>query len=194
MRVVKLHRYGVRTYPLGAGRFALKAPGKPRLEIAKPLEAADEIWGPQELLTGSLATCFELTALAIARRRGVPIHAIRTDATGHVQSKDGISRFVVFDLDVDIETEEGCETAAEQVASRAREESLIARTIGVPIGLTVEARTPNANSQQPDMHARAVEDFEARLVELHHDELQDVGLGGAALAASLRRLRCTRRS
>lgn len=34
------------------------------------------------------------------------------------------------------------------------------------------------------MHARAVEDFEARLVELHHGELQDVGLGGAALAAS----------
>ena len=35
------------------------------------------------------------------------------------------------------------------------------------------------------MHARAVEDFDARLVELHHGELQDVGLGGAALAASL---------
>ena len=141
MRVVKLHRYGVRTYPLGAGSFALEAPGKPRLEVAKPQEAADELWGPQELLAGSLATCFELTALAIARRSGVPIHAIRTDATGHVQSKDGISRFVVFDLDVDIETEEGCETAAEHVASRAREESLIARTIGVPIRLTVEART-----------------------------------------------------
>ena len=141
MRVVKLHRYGVRTYPLGAGRFALEAPGKPRLEIAKPLEAADEIWGPQELLIGSLASCFELTALAIARRRGVPIHAIRTDATGHVQQKDGVSRFVIFDLDVDIETNDGCETAAEGVASRARDECLIARTIGVPIRLTVEART-----------------------------------------------------
>ena len=35
------------------------------------------------------------------------------------------------------------------------------------------------------MHARAVEDFETALVELRHDELQDVGLGGAALAASL---------
>lgn len=141
MRVVKLHRYGVRTYPLGAGRFALEAPGKPRLEIAKPLGAVDEVWGPQELLIGSLASCFELTALAIARRRGVPIHAIRTDATGHVQEKDGISRFVVFDLDVDIETDEGWETEAEGVASRARDECLIARTIGVPIRLTVEART-----------------------------------------------------
>ena len=100
-----------------------------------------EIWGPQELLIGSLASCFELTALAIARRRGVPIQAIRTDATGHVQSKDGSSRFVVFDLDVDIETDEGCEAAAESVASHAREESLVARSIGVPIRLTVEART-----------------------------------------------------
>ena len=134
MRVVKLHRYGVRSYALGDGRLALEAPGKPRLEIA------NEIWGPQELLTGSLASCFELTALAIARRSGVPIHAIRTDATAHVQSKDGSSRFVVFDLDVDIETDEGCEAAAESVASRAREESLVACSIGVPIRLTVEAR------------------------------------------------------
>ena len=140
MRVVKLHRYGVRTYPLGAGRFALEAPGKPRLEIAKPLDVVDDAWGPQELLVGSLATCFELTALAIARRRGIPIHAIRTDATGHVQSKDGTSRFVVFDLDVDIETDEGCEAAAECIASRAHEESLVARSLGVPIRLTVEAR------------------------------------------------------
>jgi hypothetical protein len=34
------------------------------------------------------------------------------------------------------------------------------------------------------MHARAVEDFERRLVELHRDEVQEFGLGGAALAAS----------
>ena len=34
------------------------------------------------------------------------------------------------------------------------------------------------------MHARAVEDFERRLGELHRDELQEFGLGGAALAAS----------
>jgi hypothetical protein len=35
------------------------------------------------------------------------------------------------------------------------------------------------------MRARAVEDFERRLVELHHDELQEFGLSGGALAASL---------
>ena len=55
MRVVKLHRYGVRTYPLREGGLALEAPGKPRLEIAKPLDVTNEIWGPQELLIGSLA-------------------------------------------------------------------------------------------------------------------------------------------
>jgi hypothetical protein len=35
------------------------------------------------------------------------------------------------------------------------------------------------------MHARAIDDFERKLVELHRDELQDAGLAGAALAASL---------
>ena len=34
MRVVKLHRYGVRSNALGDGRLALEAPGKPRLERA----------------------------------------------------------------------------------------------------------------------------------------------------------------
>jgi len=140
MRVVKLHRYGVRTYPLGEGKLALEAPGKLRLEIAEPSDVSDQIWGPEELLIGSIASCFELTALAIARRRGIPIHAIRTDVTGHVQTKDGIQRFVVFDLDVDIETDEGCEVEAKDVASCAHEECLVAHTIGVPIRLTVEAR------------------------------------------------------
>ena len=62
MRVVKLHRYGVRTYPLREGRTRPRSAGKPRLEIAKPLDVTNEIWGPQELLIGSLASCFELTA------------------------------------------------------------------------------------------------------------------------------------
>jgi hypothetical protein len=34
VRVVKLHRYGVRSYAIGDGTLALEAPGKPRLERA----------------------------------------------------------------------------------------------------------------------------------------------------------------
>ena len=35
------------------------------------------------------------------------------------------------------------------------------------------------------MHARAIDEAQARLFELHNDEIQDIALGGVALAASL---------
>ena len=35
------------------------------------------------------------------------------------------------------------------------------------------------------MHARALDEAQARLFELHHDEIQDTALGGVALSASL---------
>lgn len=145
MSIVKMHRYGVRTFPLDDGRLALEAPGKPRLEVATPSDWRDGIrgvWGSEELLIGSLASCFELTALAIARRREVPIHTFRTEATGHIQSKDGLFRFVVLELDAVIETEEGCEQAAESVAMLAKERCIVAGAIDVPIHLTVRAHAP----------------------------------------------------
>ena len=35
------------------------------------------------------------------------------------------------------------------------------------------------------MHARAIDEAQARLFELHNDEIQDIALGGVALSASL---------
>jgi organic hydroperoxide reductase OsmC/OhrA len=142
MSVVKMHRYGVRTYPAGDRRLALEAPGKPRLEVATPPDFKDGIsgvWGAEELLIGALASCFELTALAIAERRGVRLHAIQTDATGHIQSKDGCFRFVVFELDVTLETDAGCEHQAESVALLAKDRCIVAGALDVPIHLTVAA-------------------------------------------------------
>jgi organic hydroperoxide reductase OsmC/OhrA len=141
MSFVKVHRYGVRTYPLGDGRLALEAPCKSELEVATPPEYKDGIrgvWESEELLIGSLATCFELTALAIARREDVPIRAFRTDATGHIQNKEGLLRFLVIELDVVIETEVGHEHDAELVATLAKERCIVAGALNVPIRLTVK--------------------------------------------------------
>jgi organic hydroperoxide reductase OsmC/OhrA len=143
MSFVKVHRYGVRTYPLGDGRLALEAPCKSGLEVATPPEYKDGIpgvWGSEELLIGSLATCFELTALAIAKHEDVPIRTFRTDATGHIQNKDGLLRFLVIELDVVIETEVGRERDAELVATLAKERCIVAGVLDVPIRLTVKVQ------------------------------------------------------
>jgi organic hydroperoxide reductase OsmC/OhrA len=148
MRFVKVHRYGVRTNPTGTQRLALEAPGKPTLEIATPPDfedGIDGVWGPEELLIGSLATSFELTALAIAEQGGVPVHSIQTDATGHVQSKDGRLRIALFELDVTLETDACCEPRAESVAHLAKDRCVVAGALDVPIHLTVAAHAPRGD-------------------------------------------------
>lgn len=147
MSIMKLHRYGVHISRHGDGTLDLDAPGKPTLEVATPADFKDGIrgfWGPEELLIGSLASCFELTALALAERRNVPIVSFRTDATGYIESKNGLYRFVVLELDVAIETDAGFEAAAELVAVVAKEHCIVASALDVPVHLTVEARAVEA--------------------------------------------------
>jgi len=149
MSFVKAHRYAVRTHLVSDGRLALEAPFKPDLEVATPPEYKDGIrgvWSSEELLIGSFAACFELTARAVAKRRDVPIHAFRTDATGHVQSKDGLLHFVVIELDVQVETDAGRELDAELIAKLAEEQCIVAGALAVPIRLTVKVE---AADQEP---------------------------------------------
>ena len=149
MSFVKAHRYAVRTHLVSDGRLVLEAPFKPDLEVATPPEYKDGIrgvWSSEELLIGSLAACFELTARAVAKRRDVPIHAFRTDATGYVQSKDGLLHFVAIELDVLIETDTGRERDAELIATLAEEQCVVAGALDVPIRLTVKV---DAVDQEP---------------------------------------------
>jgi len=141
MSFVKAHRYTVRTNLVADGRLALEAPFKPGLEVATPPEYKDGIrgvWSSEELLIGSLATCFELTARAVAKRREVPIHAFQTGATGYVQSKDGLLHFVAIELDVLIETDAGRERDAELIATLAEEQCIVVKALDVPVRVTVE--------------------------------------------------------
>lgn len=141
MSLIKAHRYAVRTYPLDDGRLALEAPSKPDLEVATPPEYKDGIrgvWSSEELLIGALATCFELTARAVAKRRDVPIHMFRTEATGHVQSKNGLLHFVAIELDVQIETDAGREPDVDLIARLSEEQCIVVDALDVPIRLTVK--------------------------------------------------------
>ncbi len=141
MDIFKVHRYGVRTRYEGCQTLSLEAPGKPMLRVASPTEFRNDIdgvWSPEELLTGSLAACYERTLVAIAEYEGVPLHALRVDATGHVQRKDSKYHFVLFELDIDLETDVGREREAEHVAELAHERCLVGSALDVPVHLSVE--------------------------------------------------------
>jgi organic hydroperoxide reductase OsmC/OhrA len=143
MGIVKVHRYGVRAGREGPQTLTLEAPDKPLLHVATPPDfknGVPGVWSPEELLIGSLAACFELTAVAIADFKGVPLHTIRVDATGHVERKDSQYRFVLIELDVDLETDAGCEHDAERVAEVAKERCIVGSALEVPVRLCVETR------------------------------------------------------
>jgi organic hydroperoxide reductase OsmC/OhrA len=138
-----VHRYGVRADREGPQSLSLEAPGKPLLHVATPPDFRNDVpgvWTPEELLIGSLAACFELTVAAIADYKGVPLHAVRVDATGHVERKDSRYRFLLIELDVDLETDAGHESDAEHVAEVAKDRCIVGSALDVPVRLSVETR------------------------------------------------------
>jgi organic hydroperoxide reductase OsmC/OhrA len=138
MSVFKVHRYGVRTEWRDGRQVTLAAPGKPILDVALPSDfknGVPGVWSPEELLIASLATCFELTMIAVAEYKDVPLRDLRVDATGHVERKGHLYKLVLLELDVHAETAAGRRNDVEQMAQMAREGCLVGNALDVPIRL-----------------------------------------------------------
>ena len=88
-------------------------------------------------MVGSLATCFELTLVAIAERLAVPLHGVEVGATGHLERRDGRYRFVAIELDTRIVTEPGHEREMEDLAVLARGRCIVEDALRAPVQLRV---------------------------------------------------------
>lgn len=144
MPIVKSHRFPVQAHWWGGRLLRLGAPDKPSFRVATPPEFRDGIpgiWSPEELLVGALASCYELTLVAVAEHRGVPLHTLEVGATGHVeQASGGGFGFTVIELDVDLTTDPGREAEAEEVARLARRHCIVGRALEGPVHMRVETR------------------------------------------------------
>ena len=149
MSIFKSHRYGVRTEWRDGRRVSLESPGKPPLEVALPSDfehGVDGVWSPEELLIASLATCFELTMIAVAEYRRVPLHSLRVDATGYVEHKDHLYRLLMLELDVQAETDPAHENEIERIAAKAHEGCLVGNALDIPVRMEIETRAPIAQA------------------------------------------------
>lgn len=144
MGIVKTLRYPVRAHWFGGRLLRLGAPEKPPLRVATPPEFKDGIagiWSPEELLVGAVAACYELTLVAIAERRGVPLHTLEVDATGHLEHvPTGGYGFTVIELDVELATDPGFEAEAGEVARLAEEHCIVGGALEVPVHVRLETR------------------------------------------------------
>ena len=143
MGMVKAHRYEVRTQWLGGRELTLESRGKPTLRVATPPDFKDGVkgvWSPEELLIGSLATCFELTLVAIADCWHVPLAALEVGATGHIEPMDGTYRFLLIELDARLTVDPQHEQEAHELAVLAKDRCIVGTALATPVGLNVEIR------------------------------------------------------
>ncbi len=119
--------------------------GKDELEVATPPEfrgGVEGVWSPEDLLVGSVATCFAVTFVAVAERRAVPLRSLEVAASGRVtQRTDGRFGFTAVTLDVSLVTDPGFEQEAKEVAEAAERGCLVAVSLDLPVHLQLEVQT-----------------------------------------------------
>ncbi len=142
MSIVKSHRFPV-TASLREGRLTdVSAAGKPDLEVATPpgfKGGMEGVWSPEELLVGSLASCFAVTFVAIAERVPVTFDVLRVEGVGHVERRaDGRVGFVSIEIDVHAEVPARHVHDAEVAARRAEELCIVSLALDVPVQIELE--------------------------------------------------------
>jgi organic hydroperoxide reductase OsmC/OhrA len=120
------------------------AAGKPELEVATPPEfkkGIPGVWSPEDLLVASAASCYAVTLLAVAERRGVPLRGLDVSARGSVgQRPDGPFAVTEIELGVELVTDAGFEEEARLAGEAAERGCLIAASLDVPVRLELNVR------------------------------------------------------
>ncbi len=122
-------------------RTIASVPGKDDLEVATPPEfkgGVEGVWSPEDLLVASVASCFTVTLVAVAERRGVPLHGLDVAARGvATQRPDGRFGFTEVVLEVSLSTGPGCEEEASAAADAAERGCLVAVSVDFPVRLAL---------------------------------------------------------
>jgi organic hydroperoxide reductase OsmC/OhrA len=137
-------------FPLGirwiSGRRTVASVyGKDDLEVATPPEfkgGVEGVWSPEDLLVASVASCFAVTLLAVAERRGIPLRGLEVGANGHVtQRNDGRFGFTEVVVHAAVDTEAGSEEQVCEAADAAERGCLVASSVDFPVRVELDVRT-----------------------------------------------------
>jgi organic hydroperoxide reductase OsmC/OhrA len=127
------------------GRLVRAAvPGKETISIATPPEFKGTdvgVWSPEDFLVAAAASCFTVTYLAVAERRGVAVHDVAVDGVGRMGiGEDGRLGFLGIDLSAHLVPEPGQEEAAVEAARRAEQGCFVSQALSVPVRLETLVR------------------------------------------------------
>ena len=144
MRTTKNLRFPVSVTWLDGRLVRAGIPGKPLLEVATPPEfkgTNPDVWSPEDLLVAAAASCYTVTFLAVAERRGIPVHDVGVDAVGRMGlGEDGRLGFLGVDLTAHVVTDAGREQAAIEAARHAEQGCFVSQALSIEVRLETLAR------------------------------------------------------
>lgn len=146
MGTAKTFRYPVSTRRISGRLLRLDVRDKPKLFVATPPEfggGIPEAWSPEDLFVGSVAACFELTLIALAERRRIPLRSLKVHGTGHLEhsTRESGYGFTVIELDAELATDSGFEERAARTARLAKEHCIVGRALDTPLHLRLHVHT-----------------------------------------------------
>jgi organic hydroperoxide reductase OsmC/OhrA len=130
---------------LAGKRTVVSVRGKDDLEVATPPEfkgGVEGVWSPEDLFVGSVASCFTVTLVGIADRRGIPLCSLAVGGSGRVtQRRDGRFGFAEIVLHVELATDPDFEQEAADAARAAELGCLVACSVDLPVRVELTIRT-----------------------------------------------------
>jgi len=146
--ITNAYRFPVSVRWLEGRQTEASVHGKPPLHVATPPEfrgGVTGVWSPEDLLVGAAASCYTVTLVAVAERRGVPIRGLTVEGSGLItQRDDGRLGFTLIELLVELDTEPGHEEAAERAAQAAEKGCFVSMALDVPLRVHVQVRVHEA--------------------------------------------------
>ena len=132
------HRYDVHLAGGASGYARLSAEGIPELQTAPPLnyDGPGDAWSPEHLLLASVQACFLFTLRTVARLSKVEFSSLELDASGTVDRRDGVTRFVEIVLRPTLTVAGATDPErARRVLEKSEKACLISASLATPIRL-----------------------------------------------------------
>jgi organic hydroperoxide reductase OsmC/OhrA len=142
----KAYGFPVAVRWLSGRRTVASVHGKDDLEVATPPEfrgGLAGVWSPEDLLVASVGSCFALTLVAVAERRGIPLRSLEIDARGHLTRRtDGAFGFTEAVVHAIVETEVGFEHDVRDSVEAVELGCLVANSVDFPVRVEVDVHAP----------------------------------------------------
>ena len=135
------HQYDVELRGGPSGYAQVTTPGIPELRTAPPKSShgPGDAWSPEHLLLASVQTCFLFTLRALARLSKLEFSRLELSATGTVDRRDGVTRFIEVVLRPRITVAYGTDRArALRVLEKSEQACLVSASLSTPITLQPE--------------------------------------------------------